>query len=313
MLDLRILGLATYLPRRRVDNAAMLSSFPALGEKDLERIGVSNRHEAGEDEDVPAMAVRASQTALERAKLSAENLDFLLLVNWSERRYVPDIAPRVQELLGARRAFAFDVGCACAGFVYALSIAHGYLQNPRFQRGLVVASDYSRRRVRPGGRAALLFGDAAAAAVVAANVSTGFRLIDYELGTDGSRSELMDVDAENYLVTHVRQRELNELAVSSLVRAGKSLLARQQLTFADVDYIVPHSGTAGIQSMLAEVLSVPRQKILTNLPSIGNVTAASIPAALEHFLQAGTLQPGHRVLVLAVGVGWQFVAGLIEL
>jgi len=313
MLSLKILSLATYLPRRRVDNAAMLSSFPELDEKDLERIGVSGRHEAAEDEDVPTMAVNASRAALERANLSAEALDFLILVNWSERRYVPDIAPRVQAMLGARKAFAFDVGCACAGFVYALSVAHGYLQNPRFQRGLVVASDHSRRRVRAGSRASLLFGDAAAAAVVASNVSAGFNLIDYELGTDGNRSELMDVDTENYLVTHVRQREVNELAVSSLVRAGKNLLARQGLTFSDVDYIVPHSGTAGIQAMLAEALSLPRQKILTNLPSVGNVTAASIPTALEHFLQNGTLRTGQLVLVLAVGVGWHYVAGLIEL
>jgi 3-oxoacyl-[acyl-carrier-protein] synthase III len=259
------------------------------------------------------MAVRASQVALERASVAAEELDFLILVNWSERRYVPDIAPRVQELLGARKAFAFDVGCACAGFVYALSIAHGYLQNPRFQRGLVVASDYSRRRVRPGSRASLLFGDGAAAAVVGSNVNAGFNLVDYELGTNGARSELMDVDAEGYLVTHVRQREVNELAVSSLVRAGKSVLARQGLTFADVDYIVPHSGTAGIQSMLSEALGLPRQKILTNLPTVGNMTAASIPTALEHFLQAGSLRSGQLVLVLAVGVGWHFVAGLIEL
>jgi len=308
-----MLSLATYLPRRRVDNAAMLSSFPELGEKDLERIGVGSRHEAADDEDVPTMAVNASRAALERACVSAEALDFLILVNWSERRYVPDIAPRVQALLGARKAFAFDVGCACAGFLYALSIAHGYLQSPRFQRGLVVASDYSRRRVRAGSRASLLFGDAAAATVVASNVTAGFNLVDYELGTDGTRSELMDVDSENYLVTHVRQREVNELAVSSLVRAGKNLLARQGLTFADVDYIVPHSGTAGIQSMLAEALSLPRDKIITNLPSVGNVTAASIPTALEHFLQAGTLRTGQLVLVLAVGVGWHWVAGLIEL
>jgi 3-oxoacyl-[acyl-carrier-protein] synthase-3 len=167
--------------------------------------------------------------------------------------------------------------------------------------------------VRPGSRASLLFGDGAAASVVATNAPRGFRLIDYELGTDGGRHELMDVDSDGYLVTHVRQREVNELAVASLLRAGRSLLARQRLSFADVDYIVPHSGTAGIQSLLAETLSLPREKILTNLPSVGNVTAASIPTALEHFVQNGTLRAGHRVLLLAVGVGWQFVGGLVEL
>lgn len=313
MLDLRISSLGTYLPRRLVDNAALVATYPELGERDLDRVGVVSRGEADDDEDVPTMAVRAARTALERAEVAPDTLDFLLLVNWSERRYVPDIAPRVQALLGATKAFAFDLGCACAGFIYALSLAHGYLQNPRFRRGLIVASDHSRRRVRPGSRASLLFGDGAAAAVVATHVERGFRLVDYELGTDGTRHELMDVDRDGYLVTHVRQREVNELAVASLLRAGRSLLARQRLTFADVDYIVPHSGTAGIQTLLAETLSLPRERILTNLPSVGNVTAASIPTALEHFVQNGTLRAGQRVLMLAVGVGWQYVGGLVEL
>jgi 3-oxoacyl-[acyl-carrier-protein] synthase-3 len=313
MLDLRISSLGTYLPRRLVDNAALVATYPELGERDLDRVGVVSRGEADDDEDVPAMAVRAARTALERAEVAPETLDFLLLVNWSERRYVPDIAPRVQALLGASKAFAFDLGCACAGFIYALSLAHGYLQNPRFRRGLIVASDHSRRRVRPGSRASLLFGDGAAAAVVATHVERGFRLVDYELGTDGTRHELMDVDRDGYLVTHVRQREVNELAVTSLLRAGRSLLERQRLSFADVDYIVPHSGTAGIQGMLGAALHLTPEKILTNLPVVGNVTASSIPVALEHFMNEGTLRRGHLVLALAVGVGWQYVAALVEL
>jgi len=312
LLNLRIMSLATYLPRLCIDNAAMLSSFPELAQNDLERSGVDSRHEAAEDEDVPAMAVRASQAALERANVSADELEFLILINWSERRYVPDVAPRVQQMLGARKAFAFDVGASCAGFIYALSIAHGYLQSPRFQRGLVVASDYSRRRVRPGSRASLLFGDAAAAAVVGSNVNAGVNLVDYELGTN-ARSELMAVDDEGYLVSLDRQPAAEEIAVAALVRAGKNLLARHGLTFADIDYIVPHAGVAGIESTLAKSLSVPRQKILSNRSSVGDVTAASIPTALEHFLRVGTLRLGQLVLVLAAGMNGDFVAGLLEL
>lgn len=311
LLNLRILKLATYLPPLRLDNAAVLSSFPELNDKDLDGIGVSSRHEAAEDEDVPAMAARAAQTALDRANVSADELQFLILINWSQRRYVPDLAPRVQELLGARKAFAFDLGCSCAGFIYALSIAHGYLQSPRNRRGLLVASDYSRRRVRPGSRASLLFGDAAAAAVVGSNINTGFNLIDYELGTSGC-IELMAVDDEGYLVSRVRRREAEEIVVASLLRAGKNLLARQGLTFADIDYIVPHAGAAEIET-LAELLSLPRQKILSNLSSVGNVTAASIPTALEHFLQVGTLRLGQLVLVLAAGASGELAAGLFEL
>jgi 3-oxoacyl-[acyl-carrier-protein] synthase-3 len=313
MRNLTITGLGTYLPSRELGNSELLELHSELLPTDLERIGVVSRRVASDTEDVPQMAVAAAKRALERAATRPESLDFLILVNWSDRRYVPDVAPRVQELLGARNAFAFDVGCACAGFIYALSMAHGFLQTARFSRGLVLASDRSRKRLRPGSRAELLFGDGAAAVVVAAGAERGYRLVDYELGTDGARNDIIDVDADGYLVTHVRQRVLNELAVTSLVKVGQRLLARQQLTFDDVDFIVPHSGTAGIQAMLGSALNLTPAKILTNLPSVGNLAATSIPVALEHFVNAGTLRAGQRVLLLAVGVGWQFVAALVEL
>jgi 3-oxoacyl-[acyl-carrier-protein] synthase III len=313
MLDLRITGLGTYLPEHQMDNVELLARHPALTAADAERVGVLRRGVASEQEDVATMAVTASIDALARAGLMANTLDFLILVNWSERRYVPDLAPVVQSRLRAPQAFAFDVNAACSGFLVALSVAHGYLQTGRFQRGLVVASDRSRRRVRPESRAALLFGDGAAAAVVENGNDRGWKLVDYELCTDGSRNGLMDVDANGFLETHVRQRDLNELAVSSLLKAGRRLLERNGLTFLDCDYIVPHSGTAGIQTLLASALELPRSMILTNLPTVGNVVAASIPTALRHFVDQGTLRAGHRVLVLAVGLGWHYVAGLVEL
>jgi 3-oxoacyl-[acyl-carrier-protein] synthase-3 len=313
MRELTITGLGTYLPRQKLDNPALLALHPELTPADLERIGVVSRGVASDEEDVPTMAVAAARRALERAATRAESLDFVILVNWSARRYVPDVAPLVQELLGARRAFAFDIGCACAGFVYALSVAHGFLQTPRFERGLVVSSDQSRRRLRPGSRAEVLFGDGAAAAIVTAGGGPGIKLVDYELFTDGSRHAIMDVDSDGFLASHLKQRALNELAVASLVKAGATLLARQGLDFSQIDFIVPHSGTAGIQGMLGAALRLTPEKILTNLPVVGNVTASSIPVALEHFMNEGTLRRGHRVLTLAVGVGWQYVAALVEL
>lgn len=313
MPEMRITGLGTYLPEHQMGNEELLARYPALTPMDAERVGVVSRGVASEQEDVPTMAVNASVDALARAGLMAETLDFLILVNWSERRYVPDLAPVVQARLGATHAFAFDVNAACSGFILALSLAHGYLAAGRHQRGLIVASDRSRRRVRRESRAALLFGDGAAAAVVEAVSDRGWKLLDYELCTDGARNGIMDVDAAGFLESHIRQRELNELAVSSLLSAGRRLLQRNGLTFLDCDYIVPHSGTAGIQTLLASALELPRSMILTNLPTVGNVVAASIPTALRHFVDQGTLRPGHRVLVLAVGLGWQYAAGLVEL
>lgn len=306
-------GLGVYLPERLVDNRELPPLEPPHTLEDMDKVGVRARGIAGDHEDVLEMALRAARRALDRAGVEALALDFLILANWSERRYVPDFAPRVQHALGASRAFAFDVGCACAGFIYGLTLAHGYLQNPRFRRGLVVAADRSTRRIRPKTRATLVFGDAAAAMVVERDAPHGAQLLDYELRTDGSYNQIMEVDAEGFLNPKIKQRELNQLAGRSLASVSRALLERNQLTLDDVDWILPHSGTAGVQAMLAEYLGADPKKTLNNLADVGNVTTASIPVALDHFLEQGKLQPGQRVLSAAVGLGWQYCAVLYTL
>jgi len=306
-------GLGTYLPERLVTNRELPALEPPHSLADMDKVGVRARGIASDQEDVLFMAVRAAERALAQADVSAQSLDFLILANWTERRYVPDFAPRVQQALGAQRAFAFDVGCACAGFLYGLTIAHGYLQNPRYRCGLVLASDRSTRRLRPRSRATLVFGDAAAAMVVEKDAGRGGRLIDYELRTDGSHNGIMDIDADGYLNPKIKQRELNQLAGRSLAAVSRSLLERNKLTLDDVDWLLPHSGTAGVQAMLAEHLGAPPEKTLNNLADVGNVTTASIPISLDHFVKRGLMKPGQRVLSAAVGLGWQYCAVLYTL
>jgi 3-oxoacyl-[acyl-carrier-protein] synthase III len=313
LAELFITGLGTYLPERLVSNRELPPLEPPHSLADMDKVGVRTRGIANDQEDVLFMALRAAERALEQAQVSADTLDFLILANWSERRFVPDFAPRVQHALGARRAFAFDIGCACAGFLYGLTLAHGYLQNPRFQRGLVLASDRSTRRIRPHSRATLVFGDAAAAMVVERDAARGARLIDYELRTDGSQHGIMDMGSDGYLNPKIKQRELNQLAGRSLASVSRALLERNAFGIADVDWFLPHSGTAGVQAMLAEHLGAPAEKTLNNLADVGNVTTASIPVSLDHFIKQGRLKPGDRVLSAAVGLGWQYCAVLYTL
>lgn len=313
MAELCITGLGTYLPERMVTNRELPPLDPPHSLADMDKVGVRARGIAQDHEDVLYMALRAARSALAQAEVDPLTLDFVILANWSERRYVPDFAPRVQHALGARRAFAYDVGCACAGFLYGLTMAHGYLQNPRFSRGLVLASDRSTRRLKPGSRANLVFGDAAAAMVVERDAPRGARLIDYELRTDGSFNQIMEVDAAGQLEPKIKQRELNQLAGRTLAEVSRALLERNQVTLAELDWILPHSGTAGVQAMLAEHLGAPPEKTLNNLADVGNVTTASIPISLAHFLATGQVKRGDRVLSAAVGLGWQYCAVLYTL
>jgi len=313
MHEIRITGLGTYLPRQMHTNETLPALEPPLAKADMDRIGVLRRGWASDEEGVAEMGVIAARRALEQARVEPAGLDFIVLANWSERRYVPDFAPVIQAALGARRAFAFDVCCACAGFVYGLAMAHGFLQNPRYRRGIVLASDHSTRRIRPRSRGTLVFGDGAGCMVLERRAEGGGRLIDYELTSDGSHNGIMDVGADGYLRTHIRQADLNALAGRSIGAVSRALLERNGLGFDDLSWVVPHSGTAGVQAMVAENLGVPTAKILTNLPLIGNVTTASIPAALSHFLEQGKIKPGQLILSASVGLGWQAVAALYTL
>lgn len=310
MNDVAITGFGSYLPRLMHTNETLPPLDTPLDPQEIARIGVYRRGWAGEGEGIAEMAAMAASRALERAGMEPQALDLIILANWTQRRYIPEFAPRLKQLLGARRAFAYDVCCACAGFIYGLGMAHSFLQNPRFARALVVASETTAQRARPGSKATLILGDAAGAFVLERAAGRGGRLIDYELATDGEHHAIMDISPQGYVRTHIPQRELNALASRSIASVVEQLLVRNRLALSEIDWIVPHSGTAGVQAMIAQTLAVPREKILTNFATVGNVSSASIPTALDEFVTLGRIRPGDLILSAAVGTGWYAAAAL---
>lgn len=317
MKNIAISGIGSYLPRRMLDNASLPPLDKPLTAEEIERIGVQRRGWAEPDEGIAEMAAEAAKKALVRAECEASDLDMIVLSNWTQRRYIPEFAPKLQSLLGAKRAFAYDVCCACAGFLYGVGMASEFLQNARYRRALVVGAETTSRRGRPGSKATFILGDAAGAMVLENTERTGRtlpgRLIDYELATDGEKHDIMDISPEGWVRTHISQSELNGLAGQSFATIANRMLERQKLTLDDVDWVVPHSGTAGVQHAVAEALRVNPDKVLTNYAFIGNVSSASIPAALDAFLANGTLRRGQTILSAAVGTGWYAAGALYAL
>jgi len=220
----------------------------------------------------------------------------------------------VKQRLGADHAFAHDLGCACAGFLYGLGTATEFLRNPRYRRALVIASEQTSRRARPGSRGTVILGDAAGSFVLERaggdHDPGGGRLIDYELACAGEHAAIMEITEDGWVHTHIAQRELCELAARSIKEVSGRLLARNQRSLADVTWVVPHSGTAGVQAAIVRALELPAERILTSYASVGNVSAASIPVALDHFVTTGQVRPGDVVLSAAVGGGWYAAAAL---
>jgi len=311
--DVRITGFASYLPELMHDNDSLPPLDEPVSSADLERIGVYRRGWASAAEGVAEMAAIAARRALERAGVAAGELDLVILANWTRRRYLPEFAPKLKKLLGADRAFAHDLGCACAGFLYGVGTASEFLRNPRFRRALVVASEQTSQRARPGSRGTLILGDAAGAFVlerVDVAARDAGRLIDYELAADGDHHQIMEISDEGWVQTHIPQRDLCSLAARSVHAVSSRLLERNRLGLADVAWVIPHSGTAGVQAALVRELGVPPERILTNYASVGNVSSASIPVALDHFVAAGQVRAGDLVLSAAVGGGWYAAAAL---
>lgn len=306
----RIAGIGSYLPVLSHTNETLPPLDEPISDADLARIGVFRRGWASDAEGVAEMAAAAATRALDRAQIGAGEIDLLVLSNWTARRYLPDFAPRVQEILGAKRAFAFDLGCACAGFVTGVATAERFLDGARVRRALVVASETTSRRARPGSRGTLVLGDAAGAFVLDRDEARGGRLLDWELASDGSRHGIMHIDEHGWVRTDIAQRELVGLAASSMKDVADRLLARNGLSPTDVAWFVPHSGTAGVQAAVARTFAIPPERILTNFADVGNVSSASIPAALDHFLALGVIRPGDLVLCAAVGSGWYAAAML---
>lgn len=314
MREIRITGFANYLPEKVVGNEELPPIDRPLTPERVARIGVLERRWAGPEEGIAQMAAHAAESALARAGVTADQLDVVLVSNWSQRRYALEFAPLLTELIGARGVVALDVGCGCAGFVYALTVAAGLLQNPRFRRALVAGSETMSQRARPGTVATMIFADAAGAFVLEAGAGRGGPLIDYELACDGGRPRsFFEFGSDGYTTTTVAQSEVVETAGRSIREVTGRLLDRAHLSVEDVDWVVPHSGTAGVQARLCAELGVPRARMLTDYATVGNVSSASIPTAITRFADEGTIKPDDLILSPAVGGGWYAGAVLYRL
>ncbi|GGK87726.1 3-oxoacyl-ACP synthase [Sphaerisporangium melleum] len=304
---LRFSGFGHYYPRTVQDNTGGVTVggryHPAEVVADL---GVRSLHVAAEDETVEYMSVRAARAALAGGGHAAQDTDLLILANWTDRQWIPEIAPAVAARLGAESALAFDVCGACTGFVHAVQTAASFLTaHPGWRRAVVVAADRFSHRARPGSRGRLVFGDAAGAVVL----EKGERdrpggLLDSVLDCDAAEADTVAArPPEGWL----RPRpELIELAVRSSLRVAEALLTRNDMKSGDIDRLVPHPGNNRIHQGVRDGLDLPAEKFLTNFAQRGNTGCASIPIALSEFSAAGALRPGELVLSTAVGSGWYY-------
>ena len=309
-------GLGVYLPANVVTNAELCQRLDTTEEWIRTRTGIHTRHWVESGTATGDLAVEAGARALKAA--GDQPVDAVVLATTTPDHQCPATAPAVSARLGLGNVPAFDISAVCAGFVYALAAASSLVVAGLAERVLVIGAETYSTILNPRDRStSVLFGDGAGAVVLAAGTATDpGALLGFDLGSDGDRSHLItipaggsrqraenpDPDPSEFYFT-MRGSEVFTHAVTRMRQSSSALLAQIGWQADAVNTIVGHQANIRILQSLADVLRIPRERLVINLDRVGNTSAASIPLALAHAVSAGGIRPGHRVLISAFGGG----------
>jgi len=323
--DAVITGWGFYVPPKVLTNADLEAMVDTTDEWIYERTGIRERHVVEGDEVTSAMATKAARAALARASVRAEDLDAIIIATTSPDYLLPTAACLVQENLGARAAAVFDLGAACAGFVYGLAVARGLVMSGAAKRVLLVGAETISRFIDWTDRATcVLFGDGAGAVVIEASTA-GSGIRSTALHGDGREKRHLRLegggarhpptrqaaDSASYLI-RMDGPEVFRLAVPAMAEATKEALAQAGLRLEDVDLFVPHQANARIIEAVAKRLGLDRSKVFVDIDRFGNTSAASIPIALCDAVAQGRVRQGDTLVFAAFGGGMTWGAAVVD-
>lgn len=315
MTGVKIVGVGHYAPERIVDNFELEKWFETSDEWITTRTGMKRRHWASEDEATSDLALAAARKALEHAKLEPSDIDAYIVCTVYPDYLFPATACIVASKLGAKDKAAFDIEIACSGFIYGLTVASSLVRSGVFKRILLIGAETLSKLVNREDRStAILFGDGAGAVVLEACENDSF--LASELGADGSRPELLRVEAggsrhpidkaaidarENQIF--MAGKEVFKFAVVKMMEATEAALAKAKLEKSDVDVLIPHQANKRIIDAAMKYLNMAPEKCVVNIQEYGNTSAASIPIALSEAVAAGRVHPGDVVVFVGFGGG----------
>ncbi|MBP0446856.1 ketoacyl-ACP synthase III [Roseomonas sp. SSH11] len=309
-----IAGTGGYLPGRSLTNDELAAEY-GLDTSDAwisERTGIRRRHMAAPGETTADMAAAAAREALAQAGAGADEVDAIILATATPDSAFPSTAARVQEKLGIRSGFAFDISAACTGFVYALGVADSMIRAGQCRSALVIGAEAFTRILDWTDRATcVLFGDGAGAMLLRATEDEGQAeprgLLSTHLHSDGRHGDILQVEGG---VVRMAGREVFRHAVSKLASAVDEALAANGLAKSDVQWLVPHQANLRIIDAMGRKLGLPPERVVVTVDRHANTSAASIPLALAEATRDGRVGRGDLVLMEAIGGGLTWGAAL---
>jgi 3-oxoacyl-[acyl-carrier-protein] synthase III len=313
----RITGTGSYLPQRVVTNHELEKMVDTTDEWIRTRTGIERRHVAADGETTVDLAEHAARRALEAAGVAGADVDFIAFGTTTPDLIFPNCGTLLQQRLGCRGAPAFSVETACAGFMYALSIADKYVRCGEAQRALVVGSETLSRITDWSDRAtAVLFADGAGAVLLEPAHAAG--ILSTHLHSDGYYKDLLycgsgvSTGFTPQPAISMSGNEVFKIAVNTLGHAVQETLAANGLDRTALDWLVPHQANIRIIQATARKLDLPMERVIVTVQEHGNTSAASVPLALDVAVRDGRIRRGELLLLEAFGGGFTWGSALVR-
>ncbi len=318
-----VTGVGAYLPERVVTNAELAQRVDTSDAWIRERTGISQRHQVAEGQATSDLALEAARAALAAAGHTAADLDLIIVATTTPDLTFPSTAAIVQRKLGAPILTAFDIQAVCSGFVYALSVADGFVARGLSRCALVIGAESMTKLMDYDDRGTcVLFGDGAGAVVlepVAGEGGVADRgLLGFALRCDGTKQDLLYVDggpSTTGTVGHLRMagQQVFRHAVVNITEGVEAAARTAGVAVPDVDWFIPHQANMRILQGVAHRLGVAEDKVICTVDRHANTSAASIPLAMAEAIADGRILPGQLLLLEAMGGGLTWGACVLRL
>lgn len=291
----------------------------------VERSGIVERHIAKDGDTTCSMAATAARAAMERAGVQPGQLDAIILSTATPDRLLPSTAVDLQAELGASRAAAFDIGAACSGWLYAMTVAEGMIATGTAETILVVGSEKMSAIVDWTDRATcVLFGDGSGA-VILQRAQDDKGILSAFMRSDGKLADLLYrpsggatipvtaaiLEDKSHMV-RMAGREVFKHAVRSMSEAADRALDGARLTGDEIDLLIPHQANVRIIEATAKHSNIPMDKVYVNVDRYGNTSSASIPIAIDEAVEKGIIKDGTTALLVAFGAGFTWASMIVR-
>ena len=319
-------SIGAYVPEKILSNTDLEKMVDTTDEWIVKRTGISERRIAADDEYTSDMAAKACELAIERSGIAKDDIDLVICATVTPDYFnMPSTACIISDKIGIKDVQAFDISAACSGFVYLLSVAKAFVESGMKKNVLIVGAEKFSSIVDYTDRGTcILFGDGAGAAMICATDNEKEGFIDLHASADGSYADFLVTPApgcinpvsqsvidEGLQYVQMKGNETFKLAVKTLTKDVKEILAKNEINSDDIPHFIPHQANYRIIKAVGDALKMKEEQVVLTVGKYGNTSAASIPMAINDIWESGRLQNGELMLLDTFGGGLTWASALL--